>query len=58
MHTDNWVRKTQYKLFNKLVIFSREDIGNEYSGETAGYTITVSPEYYKAEFENKNDGNP
>ncbi len=57
MHTDNWMRKTQYKLFDKWVIFTREDIGNECSGDTPAYQVIVSPEYYKEEFENKKNGN-
>lgn len=56
MQIDSWVRKTQYKLFNKWIIFTREDTGNEYSGDEQMYQIVVSPEYYKSEFENKKDG--
>ena len=56
MHTENWVRTTQYKFF-KWVILTRIDTGTDYSGEQNGYQIVVSPEYYKAEFENKPNEN-
>lgn len=54
MNHDFFVRNTNFKLFG-INIFSINEICKEtnYEGETL--KVYVSPEYYKAEFEDKND---
>ena len=51
---DFWTKSTKYKLFG-ITIFQKHEIckETEYEGETL--KVYVSPEYYKAEFEDKND---
>ena len=52
MNHDFWVKTTNYKLFG-FNIFQKHEIckETEYEGETL--KVYVSPEYYKAEFEDK-----
>lgn len=54
MNHDFWVKTTEYKLLGKT-IFTKNEVCKEtnYEGETL--KVYVSPEYYKAEFEDKND---
>lgn len=55
MNHDFWVKTTNYKLFG-FNIFQKNEIckETEYEGETL--KVYVSPEYYKAEFEEKDNG--
>lgn len=52
---DFWTKTTKYKLFG-ITIFQTDEIfhDTEYEGETL--KVFVKPEYYKAEFEDKDNG--
>lgn len=56
MHLNYWVKNTKYKLFG-LKLFEKIETCNDYDIQNLTYTVKVSPEYYKAEFEDKTDGN-
>ena len=48
-------KKTEYKLFGNT-IFTKEEVCKETNYEGDTLKVYVSPEYYKAEFEDKNNG--
>ena len=54
MEHDFWTKKTEYKLFGNT-IFTKEEVCKETNYEGDTLKVYVSPEYYKAEFEDKND---
>lgn len=56
MHLNYWVKNTKYKLFG-LKLFEKIETCNDYDIQNLTYTVKVSPEYCKAEFEDKTDGN-
>ena len=55
MNLNYWVKNTKYKLFG-LKLFEKIETCNDYDMQNLTYTVTVSPEYYKAEFEDNNNG--
>ena len=55
MNHDFWTKTTNYKLFG-LMIFQKDEICKETNYEGEIIKVCVSPEYYKAEFEDKTDG--
>lgn len=58
MHTNFWTKTTNFKLFGKHTIFTKEEICTDKSYEGDCYSIVVTPDYFKSEFEvKKNDGN-
>lgn len=59
MHTNFWVKKTDFKLFGKT-IFTKEEVCNDKNFDaTEIQFIVTSSDYYKSEFEvkKKNDDN-
>ena len=59
MHTNFWVKRTDFKLFGKT-IFTKEEVCNDknYDATEIQFFVT-SADYYKSEFEvkKKNDDN-
>ena len=52
MNHDFWTKTTNYKLFG-FNIFQKHEICKETNYEGEALKVYVSPEYYKAEFEDK-----
>lgn len=54
----NYIKRTNFKVLGK-VLFSREEVYNENSGDMQAIQVMVKPDYYNAEFElngkNKDD---
>ena len=51
MHTNFWVKKTDFKLFGKT-IFTKEEVCNDKNFDaTEIQFIVTSSDYYKSEFE-------
>lgn len=55
MFQNTYIRTTDFKLFG-FKIFSREEISKETNQEGEILKVYVSPDYYKAEFEDNNNG--
>lgn len=55
MNHDFWVKTTDFKLLG-IPIFTKNEICKETNYEGEVLKVYVSPEYYKAEFEDKNNG--
>ena len=56
MQTNFWTKVTTWKILGK-VIFSKEEICTDKTYEGNAYSIVVTPEYFKSEFEVKKDDN-
>ena len=54
MNHDFYTRTTNFKLFG-ITIFTRDEVCKETNYEGDTLKVYVSPEYYEAEFEDKND---
>lgn len=52
MNLNYWVRKTEYK-FLGLKLFEKVEKCHDYDIANMTYTVKVSPEYYDAEFKDK-----
>ena len=49
MNNDFWTRTTNFKLFGKYPIFTKEEICSEIQYEGQIYNITVSKDYFDSE---------
>lgn len=54
MNNTFWTKTTNFKIFGKT-IFQREEICKESDYENNCFEIIVKPEYYKSEFDIKDD---
>ena len=55
MNFNTWEKVTDYKLLG-IKLFSKRETCKDYDFSNMTYSIKVSPEYYKAEFEDKDNG--
>lgn len=55
MNQNLWIKTTDLKLFG-IKFFSKEEVCKETNCEGEIIKVCVTPEYYKAEFEDKNNG--
>jgi len=54
MNNDFWTKTTNYKFLGKT-LFSKEEICSEMQYEGQIYQVNVSPEYFKNEFDLKDE---
>lgn len=56
MQTNFWVKTENFKVLGKT-LFTKETICTDKSYEGNAYSVIVTPEYFKSEFEVKEDDN-
>lgn len=55
MNQNLWIKTTDLKLFG-IKFFTKEEICKDTSYDADTIKVYVTPEYYKAEFEDNNNG--